>query len=358
MKKSLFSVSVVLFLCCHLGVAGSLEISAPVNSSKLVNINALAKISTLGPKNVALVINDADITSVKVGEYYRALRGIPDANIVHVKIHSAPRKLSVEEFNRLKFDIERQLHSEEQVILLAWTAPYAVECNSITAALMFGYDADQCKNTCAPGKPNPYFDSASKSPLSDHGIRLAMLLPSDSFVRAKAVIDHGVQSDAGVFRATAYYLRTSDVNRSSRAQFFPPNGFNIPRSGLAVVNVQSDNLAGASDVMIYQTGLPWVENLDTLTFMPGALADHLTSVGGDLYGKSQMSALRWLDAGSTASYGTVSEPCNYWQKFPNPIVLLKWYVQGATAVEAYWKSVAWPTQGLLIGEPLAAPYRQ
>jgi uncharacterized protein (TIGR03790 family) len=69
-----------------------------------------------------------------------------------------------------------------------------------------------------------------------------------------------------------------------------------------------------------------------------------------------MSALRWLDAGATASYGTVSEPCNYWQKFPNPAVLLKWYVSGSTAVEAYWKSVAWPSQGLFVGEPLAAPY--
>jgi hypothetical protein len=53
----------------------------------------------------------------------------------------------------------------------------------------------------------------------------------------------------------------------------------------------------------------------------------------------------------------VSEPCNYWQKFPNPSVLLKHYVQGNSAIEAYWKSVAWPAQGIFIGEPLAAPYR-
>jgi hypothetical protein len=33
-------------------------------------------------------------------------------------------------------------------------------------------------------------------------------------------------------------------------------------------------------------------------------------------------------------------------------------VQGNSAIEAYWKSVAWPTQGLFIGEPLAAPYRK
>ncbi len=185
-----------------------------------------------------------------------------------------------------------------------------------------------------------------------------MLLPTDSIKRAKDLIDRGVQSDAGVFRSTAYYLTTSDTNRSSRALYFPPTGMQIPRSGMAVMNLKSDKLLGAQDVMIYQTGLAWVDGLDTVKFLPGALADHLTSVGGDLLGKGQMSILHWLDAGATASYGTVSEPCNYWQKFPNPAVMLKWYASGATAVEAYWKSVAWPAQGLFVGEPLAAPFRQ
>ncbi|MDP3306933.1 TIGR03790 family protein [Methylotenera sp.] len=317
---------------------------------------ASANSSVLGPENVALIINDADPNSVKVGEYYRVARGIPAKNIIHVKIPDAPRKLSLSEFTRLKWEIEAQLNSDEQVILLAWTAPYAVECNSITSALTFGYDAEQCKNTCAPGKPSPYFNSASKKPFDDYGIRLAMLLPTDSVSNAKTLIDRGVQSDAGVFRSTAYYLTTSDTARNSRAQFFPPTGLSIPSSGMAVLNLKSDKLIGARDVMIYQTGLAWVDELDSLNFLPGALADHLTSVGGDLYGKGQMSVLRWLDAGATASYGTVSEPCNYWQKFPNPAVMLKWYVNGATAVEAYWKSVAWPAQGLFVGEPLAAPY--
>ncbi len=69
-----------------------------------------------------------------------------------------------------------------------------------------------------------------------------------------------------------------------------------------------------------------------------------------------MSALRWLEAGATGSYGTVVEPCNYVTKFPRPDILLNYYLQGETLIEAYWKSVAWPSEGLFIGEPLAAPY--
>ncbi len=333
-------------------------VSASLAVAATAGISVSSSASTLTAENVALVINDADANSVKVGEYYRIARQIPAENIVHVNIPKSSNRLSITEFNRLKWAIESQLHADEQVVLLAWTAPYMVECNSITSALTFGYDAEQCKNTCATGKPNPYYNSNVRKPFNELGIRLTMLLPTDSIPRAKAIIDRGVLSASGVFRSTAYYLTTSDANRSSRALFFPPQGLQIPRSGLAVMNLKSDKLVGARDVMIYQTGLAWVEGLETLSFLPGALADHLTSVGGDLNGTGQMSILRWLDAGATASYGTVSEPCNYWQKFPNPVVMLKWYVSGATAIEAYWKSVAWPMQGLFIGEPLAAPYRQ
>ena len=44
------------------------------------------------------------------------------------------------------------------------------------------------------------------------------------------------------------------------------------------------------------------------------------------------------------------------QKFPHPQLLLWHYLQGETAIEAYWKSVRWPDQSLFVGEPLAAPF--
>jgi hypothetical protein len=69
-----------------------------------------------------------------------------------------------------------------------------------------------------------------------------------------------------------------------------------------------------------------------------------------------MSALRWLEAGATGSYGTVVEPCNLLGKFPNPGVLMRHYLQGSTLIEAYWRSVQMPGEGIFIGEPLAAPF--
>lgn len=70
-----------------------------------------------------------------------------------------------------------------------------------------------------------------------------------------------------------------------------------------------------------------------------------------------MSVLEWLEAGATASYGTVIEPCNFPGKFPNVPVAMRHYLDGETAIEAYWKSVLMPGQGLFVGDPLAAPFR-
>lgn len=309
----------------------------------------------LQPAQLAIVINDAEPNSIEVGEYYRQAHGIPAANVVHVHIPNRPRKLSMDQFAQLKERIDGQLKPGIQAVLMVWSAPYAVECNSITSAYTLGYDAGQCMKTCNPGKASTYFNSNTGQPFSQLGMRLSMLLPIDYVDEAKAVVDRGKASGFAVPAASAYYLTTSEGARNSRAPFFPPAGV-VRQRKLTIKNMKADVLEGAQDVMVYQTGMAKVDKLDTLHFLPGALADHLTSFGGDLQGTGQMSSQRWLEAGATASYGTVSEPCNYWQKFPNPTVLLRRYLSGMTALEAYWGSVSWPAQGLFIGDPLAAPY--
>ena len=119
----------------------------------------------------------------------------------------------------------------------------------------------------------------------------------------------------------------------------------------------SDTVSDVSDVLVYLTGLTHVADLDTIGWRPGALADHLTSYGGVLSDSNgQMPVTRWIEAGATATYGTAHEPCNYPQKFPEAGVLLPRYFRGDSAIEAYWKSVAWPGEGNFVGEPLARPF--
>ncbi len=302
---------------------------------------------------LALVINDDEPNSVEIGELYRVARGIPEANIVHVRIPNRPRKLDAEQFARLKADIDGKLGADVKAVLMVWTAPYAVECNGITAAYTLGFDAAQCAKPCGPGTQSPLFNNAQPAVAA----RPSMLLPTESVEQARALIERGKASGFRMPTAGAYFLVTSETARNSRAAFFPPSG-TVAQRKLAIHRLREDAIEGKRDIMFYQTGKAWVDKLETLQFLPGALADHLTSVGGDLLGTAQMSSLKWLEAGATASYGTVTEPCNHWQKFPNSTVLLRHYLGGATAIEAYWRSVAWPAQGVFIGDPLAAPYRR
>jgi len=305
----------------------------------------------LRAEQLGLVVNDDEPESVAIAEAYRIAHNVPAANIAHVRIAGRPQRLNVGAFDKLKKEIDAQLPATVRGVLMVWTAPYAVECNSITSAYTNGFDADQCRTPCGPGKPTSFFDAPAKAAST----RLSMLLPIEPQVQARQVIERGTKRFFSYPKASAYYLTTSDVPRSSRARFFPPSGV-VKQRELTIKNMHADVLEGERDIMIYQTGLVRVPKLDTLQFLPGALADHLTSTGGDLLGNAQMSSLQWLEAGATASYGTVSEPCNYWQKFPQSSVLLKQYLSGWTALEAYWSSVAWPAQGVFIGDPLAAPY--
>jgi len=161
----------------------------------------------LQPAQLAIVINDAEPNSIEVGEYYRQAHAIPAANVVHVHIPNRPRKLSMDQFAQLKERIDGQLKPGIQAVLMVWSAPYAVECNSITSAYTLGYDAGQCMKTCNPGKASTYFNSNTGQPFSQLGMRLSMLLPIDYVEEAKAVVDRGTASGFAVPAASAYYLR-------------------------------------------------------------------------------------------------------------------------------------------------------
>jgi uncharacterized protein (TIGR03790 family) len=314
----------------------------------------------LTAKDIGLVINMNDPYSVEVGEFYARARSLAPEQVLRVEL-PVKASLTAEEFQALKTSIDRHFDARIQALALAWTEPYAVQCNSITGALALGYDAGLCAHTCAPSKASPYFNMRSARPYTDLGVRLSMLLAASDVAAAKALIRRGVDADyalglRGAPPVHVHFVATADAARNSRAPLFPPSG---AVRGLGIV-VHVDSGAGlrdASRLLLVETGAAHVEHLETLRWVPGALADHLTSFGGLLgHQGGQTTALDWIASGATASYGTVSEPCSHPQKFPHPQVLLLHYAQGSSAIEAYWKSVAWPQQGVFVGEPLAAPF--
>ena len=188
-----------------------------------------------------------------------------------------------------------------------------------------------------------------------------MAIAATQLHHATALINRGALAKHQHRPSTAYLLSTNDQYRNVRSFLYPQiQALLLPFAQQNKVSIQileSNGLRDRKDVMFYFTGSKAVQGIDSNHFRPGAMADHLTSYGGMLTDSSQMSSLRWLEAGATGSYGTVIEPCNFQQKFPHPGIAMGNYLQGDTLIEAYWKSVAWPGQGIFIGDPLAQPFR-
>lgn len=313
----------------------------------------------LDASELAVIINTADPLSVRVGEYYAGARRLSFQNIVRVSFPPGRPALDRSEFEAIKSSVDKRLMPKVQAIALTWVQPYRVQCMSITSAFAFGYDPAFCEPGCQPTRRSAYFNARTGQPFSRLGIRPTMAIAATSFDEARALIDRGVAADARMPLGTAYLLSTTDRARNVRSSTFPLAQRILNQAGVRAISLTRDKLENADDVLFYFTGATSVPGLDTLKFVPGAIADHLTSSGGVLAGPNgQMSALRWLEAGATASYGTVVEPCNLRQKFPDPSLVAAHYLSGDTAIEAYWKSVAMPGQGIFIGEPLAAPFRK
>jgi uncharacterized protein (TIGR03790 family) len=321
--------------------------------------------TALEPAELGLLVNDDDPASVAIADYYATARGIPTANIVHLKLPSGS-VLSQADFATAKAAVDAALPASVQALVISWTQPYRVDCMSITSAFAFGFDTKHCNASapsCGGTAASPYFDSDSALPFTDHAMRPTMMLAASSVDEAKALIDRGVSADNTFPSGNGWLVRTTDSARSVRWSAFLQtiDEWQHPE-GLKLSYVDNSDGSGVdyienqTDVLFYFTGLASVPAIDTNSYRPGAIADHVTSFGGEVPTSGQMSALEWLKAGATGSFGTVVEPCNFTSKFPDTRVLLRRYFRGASLLEAYWKSVATPGEGLFIGEPLARPW--
>jgi len=308
----------------------------------------------LSPDRLGVVYNLDDAFSREIAVYYALRRSVPGANVVGVHLGSAS-VIAPEKFAQIRNNAIDQLPPRVQSLALLWSAPYAVGCMSVTTAFAAGYRSGFCEPGCAATAPSPLFDSDGWLPADTVGWWPAMLIPTKDPALARALIERGIAADRSAPPGIVYLVRTQDPSRNVRASTYI-DVEQMLADRLKIVELATPIEREIAGAIGYFTGAVSVEELPRIHFLPGAIADHLTSSGGVLYDGNQMSAIAWIAQGATASYGSVTEPCNRLEKFPNIDVLLKHYLRGENLLEAYWKSVAMPGQGLFIGEPLARPY--
>ncbi|MCM2371733.1 hypothetical protein [Aporhodopirellula aestuarii] len=91
------------------------------------------------------------------------------------------------------------------------------------------------------------------------------------------------------------------------------------------------------------------------SFVPGAIAENLTSLGAVFDTTSQTKLTALLHAGAAISSGAVAEPYSLPPKFPTAM-MYPFYAEGVTAIEAFYLTLQSPYQMLIVGDPLCQPF--
>jgi uncharacterized protein (TIGR03790 family) len=330
--------------------------------------------------NVVVVVNQNSTNSVQLGNYYCERRCVPPQNLLRINWTGGNTTWTQSDFEtNLLNPLVAMLSScgltnQVDYVVLSMDIPYQVTAadgiNSTTAALFYGFKTDDCSNNCPSGIPgcnlpvassNAYAGSEGifrQTPPISAGSNswLVTMITSSNLAQAQAIIDCGVDSDGTFPTQTVWLAKTSDLARNVRYLEFDNAVFDARLAGdFFIQRTNSDSPYGLTNLLGYQTGLAVFNTLSNM-FVPGAIADSLTSYGGlILTPNGQTSLLAFMNAGACGSYGTVTEPCNYLQKFPSPQDYF-YQARGFSLAECYYMSLANPYQGLIVGEPLAAPF--
>jgi len=325
-----------------------------------------------GPRNVLLVVNDQSLESLELGQYYRALRGIPEINVCHISVPpcvaglSGSYSIAVTNFEAqirtpvLQHISKHALTNQIDYIVFSRDIPYKVNnSNGITSAMFYDYKT----SPPAPMDSNTenYYYGAERSFSrleTTNNYYLSMMLTSYTLDEAKALASRGAASDTVSPTGTVYLLKSNDPLRNIRYLRFDAVEFlgRFMTNSVTITNLDASVITGMTDVVGYLAGVSFVPDIQSNTFLPGAYGDHLTSFGGEIFEDSgQTPILDFIDAGACGSYGTVTEPYSIAQKFPDPMSYFL-YERGFNLAESYWMSVENPYNGLFVGEPLASPY--
>jgi uncharacterized protein (TIGR03790 family) len=330
---------------------------------------AASSASAIGPQNVLVLARADSPDSLRIANAYLAARRIPVENLVLLPYRDSPHHCTFDVFERdvmkpaRKAIEERKLDKTIHVWATTLGLPWRVDKNGVSGVVHFGRAIEPKKapllGPAGFTDVNRYagvwlsIDAFGSLPNADRR-PLHMHVAAGSVESTLAMIQRSAAAD-GTFPTGTFYLCDGAGPRASRkgsiAQAIPF----LRALGARIEHLPVSQFVGKRDVMGLFTGdirFPTDQN----TFLPGALADHLTSTGGVLDGTGgQMMCTAFLDAGCSASYGTVVEPYNYPMKFPAALVHAA-YRAGFTAVESYWMSVLWPQQGVFVGDPLARPF--
>ncbi len=319
--------------------------------------------------NTVVVVNQASSNSCELGNYFCEQRQVPPENVLRIYWSGGNTLWTSNDFQTnlvtplMDMLAARQLTNQIDYVVLSMDIPFQTSfgstVNGTTSALFYG---SRMGNGSDPlGVTNSYAGSEAvfrqAIPVGAPGYSfLATMITADSLSQAKQLVDQGVASDRTYPQQPVVLAKSSDTIRNIRYSYFDNAIFNVNILGASsILRTNTDSLGGQTGFLGYETGLAQL-GLAPGTFVPGAVGDSMTSFGGIIFGPNdQTNLLAFIDAGAAGSYGTVAEPNNDTQKFPNPQVYF-YQARGFSLAESYYQSIHVPYLGLMVADPLAAPF--
>ena len=339
--------------------------------------------------NVFVVVNAHSSNSVQLGNYYCEQRLVPPQNLLWLTnwtggfVEWSRTDFSNSLYNPLRSAlVARSLTNQIDYVMLSMDFPYRVYqgggasgTNGTTSALFYGFKADGPGfDPASCSLPNATSNAYAGSELPFRSLSqfstntntfLVTMITASNLAQAKLIVDRGVASDSSFPTQSVYLAKSVDFLRNCRYKLFDNAIFNTRLRGDYTVQRINTNPFGVSGTLLgYQNGWGAKFFIPPDSFVPGAMMDLLTSFEGLIFeGNTQETALEILQAGATGTYGTVVEPCIYvgnqiyFGKFATPQNYF-YQSRGFSLAECYYQSLTNPYQGIIVGEPLAAPFAQ
>ena len=317
--------------------------------------------------NTVVILNQASSNSCELANYFCERRGVPPDNVLRINWSGTNITWGSSDFQTnlltplLNLLASQQLTNQIDYVVLSMDIPFQTvngvdgTVNSTTSALFYGVKSGTDTTTNGYAASEAVFDQAKPANAPGYAF-LTTMITADSLAQAEQLVDQGVASDGTFPQQPVILAKSSDTARNIRFTAFDNAIFNVNIRGVSsILATNTDSLWGGTNFLGYETGLANF-TVPAGAFVPGSIADSLTSYGGLIFGpNSQTSLLAMIYAGASGSYGTVTEPGTDTQKFPDPQVYF-YQARGFSLAECYYQSLNVPFMGLMVAEPLAAPF--
>jgi hypothetical protein len=368
-----------------------------------------------GPENVLLIVNSKNADSKTIANYYVDIRGIPPGNVVYVDWRGGQEACQGPQFwskilhPAIESMDERRLGGQIDYIVYSAGIPWLVglqpmypdekfsktfypvgSTNGVTYLWRFlrdknpsivapvfnwylspsGGDNDvQCKQLGAvvsrgfraragfsksgrrvgdPSKGLTYFLSTMLGVTSGRG---------NSVEEIVRYLKRSAEADGTRPRGTIYFMKNNNIRSKTRHDCYDTVARQLMAMGIAAHVGTGTIPQRAGDTLGIMTGTADFDFAKSQSrLLPGAVCDHLTSLGGDLKSKAGQTPLTdFLRYGAAGASGTVFEPLALQCKFPLPSMYLH-YARGCSLAESFYQSIAAPYQLLIVGDPLCQPW--